>query len=264
MTQPKIITLTTDFGEGGYYLGAMRGVLLSRCPQAQLIDITHKIASFSSMEASFVLKQVADYYPKGTVHLAVVDPGVGGIRKAILLERRGQWFVGPDNGTFTPFLDGARVFRIRESVGLPNPSKTFHGRDVFAPVAAALANGTPAEELAEPTTQVVRLHIPRPRPEGDALVGKVLFNDRFGNLITNIRRSDLDGMGSNLEIWVGTYRTRRMAETYEDAALGEILALVGSSGHLEVAVCQGSAAAHLGVGQGERVRIRSLAENVSQ
>ena len=262
MTQPKIITLTTDFGEGGYYLGAMRGVLLSRCPEARLVDITHKIASFSSMEASFVLHQAAGYFPEGTVHMAVVDPGVGGIRKAIFLESGGRWFVGPDNGVFTPFLEGARVFRIKESIALPGRSKTFDGRDIFAPAAAALASGTPPEEIGEPTTQVVRLHIPRPRQEGDALVGKVLFADRFGNLITNIRRSDVEGMGKDLEIWVGTYRTRRMAETYEDAAFGEILALIGSSGHLEVAVCQGSAAAHLGVGQGERVRVRSLPKNV--
>lgn len=260
MTRRPIITLTTDFGEDGYYLGAMRGVLLSRCPDALLVDITHRITPYSPLEGSFILSQSARHFPPGTVHLAVVDPGVGGIRKPIFLRSGGHWFVGPDNGLFTPFLDGAEgVYRIREDeVALPDRSRTFDGRDLFAPAAARLAVGEDPECLGEITNQIARLHMPRPRREGSTLVGQVLFQDHFGNLITNVRRQDLAPLGSPLEVWVGTYRMRGLSGAYDEAALGETIALVGSSGHLEIAVSQGNAAAHLGVGKGERVRIRSL------
>jgi len=256
MSRP-IITLTSDFGEEGYYPGAMRGVLLSLCPDAQLVDITHQITPFSPLEGSFILEQATRTFPPGTVHLAVVDPGVGGIRKSIFLRHRGMWYVGPDNGIFTPFAAEAEaVYRIREDeVALPGRSRTFDGRDLFAPAAARLARGDDPSTLGEPTAQVARLHIPRPRREGSALVGQVLYHDHFGNLITNIRAGDLTPYGPKIEVWVGTYRMRSLAGTYEEAAIGEAIALVGSSGHLEVAVSQGNAAAHLGVGKGERVRI---------
>jgi hypothetical protein len=252
-----LITLTTDFGEDGYYLGAMRGVLLSVCPDATLVDITHNITPFSPLEGSFVLSQATRTFPPGTVHLAVVDPGVGGLRKAIFLEHGGSYYVGPDNGLFTPFLrEAGAVYRIREEeAALPNRSNTFDGRDLFAPVAARLARGEDPEILGETTLQVARLHIPRPRRENGALVGQVLYHDHFGNLITNIRDADLEAYGPDCEVWVGTYRMPSLVTTYEDAILGEAIALVGSSGHLEVAVSRGNAAAQLGVGKGERVRI---------
>ena len=263
MTSCPLITVTTDFGEDGYYLGAMRGVLYSLCREATLVDITHQITPYSPLEGSFILDQATSTFPAGTVHLAVVDPGVGGLRKPIFLRARDCWFVGPDNGIFTPFLDDAEaVYRIREEVALPGRTTTFDGRDLFAPAAARLARGEDPATLGEPTQQVARLHVPRPQRDGGSVVGRVLFHDRFGNLITNIRRDDLSGLGEDVEVWVGTYRMRRLSRTYDDVALGETMALIGSSGHLEVAVSQGNAAAHLGVGKGERVRVRRSPESV--
>ena len=263
MTRP-IITLTTDFGHEGYYLGAMRGVLLKECPHANLVDITHSISPFSAIEGSFILDQAARMFPERSVHLAVVDPGVGGLRKPIFLQSGGHWFVGPDNGLFTPFFEGAEaIYRIKNDTLPPSKSNTFDGRDIFAPVAGRLAAGADPTSLGEPTTQVARLHIPRPRKEPDNLQGKVLFHDHFGNLITNIKKRDLEEFGGKVEVWVGTSRLRRLARTYDDAALGSVIALIGSSGHLEIAVCQGNAAAHLGAGKGERVRVVHVKENVT-
>lgn len=256
MNRMPVITLTTDFGERDYYVGSMRGVLLSLCPDANLVDITHQITPFSPLEGSFVLSQACPSFPAGTVHLAVVDPGVGGIRKALLVSSRDQFFVGPDNGLFTPFLgEDARIFRIRETN--PDCSHTFHGRDLFAPVAARLARGEAPETLGEPTQQAVRLHIPRPRREENFVEGEILWTDRFGNLITNIHQRDLVRLEGNLDIRVGTYKIPRLSRTYDDGMMGESLALVGSSGYLELAVVQGNAGGQLGVGRGERVRIRS-------
>jgi len=258
MNRP-IITLTTDFGEDGSYVGAMRGVILSLCPEANLVDITHQVNPFSALEASLILSQACPAFPKGTIHLAVVDPGVGGMRKPLLLESGGHFFVGPDNGLFTPFLDDAsRLVRLRARTGNGTPSDTFHGRDIFAPAAALLARGESLESLGEPTRQAVRLHMPRPRHESNRVTGQVVSLDRFGNLITNIHRRDLDALGAQLDIRVGTTRIPRLVRTYDDGTMGEALALVGSSGYLELAVVQGHAGGQLGVGKGERVLVSAL------
>jgi hypothetical protein len=258
MSRRPIISLTTDFGESDYYVGAMRGVILALCPDAALVDITHQVNPYSVLEGSFALSQACPAFPAGTVHLAVVDPGVGGLRKPIIVAAGEHLFVGPDNGLFTPFLGtGSTVYRIRGTTG-PRGSDTFHGRDVFAPAAAKLARGEAPEAIGDPTSQAVRLHIPRPRLEGEVVEGEVLWTDRFGNLITNIHRRDLEALGPEVDIQVGTYRISRLSRTYEDGMLGESLALVGSSGLLELAVVQGNAGGQLGVGRGERVRVRAL------
>ncbi len=257
MTDHPIITITTDFGDEGSYVGAMKGVILSQCPSATLVDITHHIPPFSFLEASLVLDQACRRFPANTVHLAVVDPGVGGLRKPIIVRSGDQFFVGPDNGIFTPFLvEEAAVYRIAETVALPGSSATFHGRDLFAPAAARLASGEAPETLGEPTRQASRLHVPRPRGNGPTVEGQVLYADHFGNLVTNIRDEDLRHLGAEVEVMVGTQRIRRIARTYQDGAMGQPLALVGSSGFLEVAVVEGRAGAQLGVGKGERVRVR--------
>jgi S-adenosylmethionine hydrolase len=257
MTHRPIITLTTDFGGDCYYVGAMRGVILSRCPEATLVDITHQVTPFNPLEGSFILSQACPTFPEGTIHLAVVDPGVGGLRKPIIVQSRGHCFVGPDNGLFTPFLDGnERVFRIREET-IPDRSDTFHGRDIFAPVVALLGAGKDPGELGEATGQAVHLHIPRPRRERNGIVGQVLYSDRFGNLITNIHRNDVEPLGAPLGVQVGTCRIPHLSRTYGDGSVGESLALFGSSGFLELAVVQGSAGGELGVGKGERVRVQT-------
>lgn len=259
MTPRPLITLTTDFGDGGYYVGAMRGVLLSLCPDAVLVDITHTITPFSPLDGSLVLQEAAPLYPEGTVHLAVVDPGVGGLRQPIFVRSRDHWFVGPDNGLFTPFLEHADVFRIHAPEhGVV--SETFHGRDLFAPTAARLAAGAAPETLGEPTRQAVRLDMPRPVIRGRHVEGQVLYPDRFGNLITNIHRRDIEPLGSPLDIRVGSYKIPRLSRTYDEGHLGESLAVIGSSGFLELAVVQGSAGDQLGVGRGERVRVRARNE----
>lgn len=257
MNENPIITLTTDFGENDHYVGAMRGTILSLCPRATLVDITHLIPAFSALEGSFALSQACPSFPEGTIHLAVVDPGVGGLRKSLIVRSGGHTFVGPDNGLFTPFLgSGAELYRIRHDAVSRSPSHTFHGRDIFAPVAARLARGESPEEMGEPTNQAVRLHVPHARRDGDTVVGQVLCIDRFGNLITNIHGKDLEPMGGELDIRVGTYRVPGLVRTYEDGLLGESVALVGSTGYLELSVVQGNASGQLGVGKGERVRVQ--------
>jgi len=248
-----LITLTTDFGETSYYLGALRGALYRLCPEARLVDITHHIASFSPLEASFVLSHACPEFPPGTIHLAVVDPGVGGLRRPLIIRTERYAFVGPDNGIFTPFLDGSeRVYRIRTE---GEESPTFHGRDVFAPAAARLACGESAEAIGELTSGAVRLHLPRPRREGQSILGQVLMLDRFGNCITNVHRRDLESLGASILVHMGTVRVRGLARSYHEGVVGEPLALIGSSGHLELAVVQGSAGAQLGIGRGARVRV---------
>jgi hypothetical protein len=249
VTRP-LITLTTDFGEESYYLGALRGVLLSFCPEATLVDITHHVPPHGILEGAFVLAQACPRFPAGTVHLAVVDPGVGGARRPLLLRSGGHWYVGPDNGLFSPFLDGApALYRIHDD---PTAGATFHGRDVFAPAAARLARGEAPESLGTAVADPVRLSWPRPARRGGEIRGEVLLVDRFGNLVTTIRADDLPAQ-ARTTVTVGSRRVEGLRRTYADAAPGELIALVGSSGFLEVAVVQGHAARTLGVARGAPV-----------
>ena len=250
-----IITLTTDFGNRGSYAGALRGVLLSRCPEARLVDITHEIPPYAPLEGSLVLREACPRFPAGTVHLAVVDPGVGGARRPLAVLWEGHAFVGPDNGLLTPFLTGsARAFRLHDSVALPDASPTFHGRDLFAPAAARLARGEPPERVGEEIRDALRIEVPRPRDDGGRLAGQILRVDRFGNLITNLERRDLEGRHGPLTVVIGRgTRVDGISRTYADGRPGDLLALFGSSGLLEIAVVRGSAAAALGAAEGDPV-----------
>jgi S-adenosylmethionine hydrolase len=251
VTRP-VITLTTDFGEESYYPGALRGVLLSRCPDAILADITHHAPSFSPLAGAFVLSQACPRFPEGTVHLAVIDPGVGGTRRGLLVASGGHRFVGPDNGLFTPFLDGARVYALPDGGEAASP--TFHGRDLFAPAAARLAGGEDPAELGVPVSDPVRLPFPRPSRAGSDIRGEVLLVDRFGNLVTSIRAEDMEpATGPALLARVNGRRIGGLSRTYADAPPGTLILLIGSSGHLEVAVVQGNAAERLGARCGDRI-----------
>lgn len=248
-----IITLLTDFGTTDSYVGEIKGVLLSRAPDAILVDLSHGVAPGDVRSASYILGRVWHRYPSGTVHLVVVDPGVGGSRAALALSAKGHLFVGPDNGVFTPLLHDTEI----TAVALPIPSTaapTFHGRDLFAPAAAALANGTDLSVLGSAYRGIPeRLAYTAPRSEGSAIVGEIVYVDRFGSLITNLA-AELIPATARLEVEdldVGPLR-----RTFSDVTNGGLLAYIGSGGTVEIAVRNGSAARRLGIGVGGRVRAR--------
>ena len=244
-----VITLLTDFGTADGYVAELKGVLLSSAPGSQLVDLSHDIAPHDVDAARLVVARYWRRFPVGTVHLVVVDPGVGSSRDAIAVSSDGRLLVGPDNGVLSPALlfPGALV------VSLPVPpgaAPTFHGRDVFAPAAAALARGTSLKSLGAPHHDPVIRRTPEAvREDGGWLRGEVIVVDRFGNAVTNI----LGVHGGEVRVGARDIPVKR---TYEDVASGEAVALVGSSGLIEVAVRDGSAAAILGLGRGSVIRVR--------
>lgn len=253
-----VITLTTDFGLSDGYVGIMKGVILGIASDVRLVDISHEITPQDVRQGSFVLSNAVPYFPAGTIHLAVVDPGVGSERRPLLVTTPRASFVGPDNGLFTFALEqpGAQAWVLdRPQYWLPAISRTFHGRDIFAPVAAHLARGVPPEELGSPVSDAVRLEPLLPERLGNGhIVGHVVYVDRFGNLITNVPASWLTDGDWACEI--ASRRIPRLSETYSAALPGELLALIGSSGMLEVAVRNGSAARLLETGAGQTIHLR--------
>jgi S-adenosyl-L-methionine hydrolase (adenosine-forming) len=249
----SIVTLLTDFGNGDHYVAEMKGVLLSGAPNAVLVDVTHGISPGDVRSAAYILGRIWHRFPPGTIHMVVVDPGVGSSRAALAFGAHGHMFVGPDNGVFTPVLRDAEV----EAVILPTPdsaSPTFHGRDLFAPAAAALAGGMALPTLGEPFQGIPeRLAYTSPHYEGKTVIGEVIYIDRFGSLVTNLT-TELVPNYATLEIEdldLGPIR-----RTFSDVTAGGLLAYVGSGGAIEIAVRNGSAARRLGVGVGGRVRAR--------
>lgn len=241
------ITLLTDFGTADGYVAEMKGVLCTLAPDVPLIDVTHDIAPQDITAARLVLARCWRRFPAGTVHVVVVDPGVGTQRAAIAVESEGRFLVGPDNGVLSPalFALDARIVRLPVPI---TAAATFHGRDVFAPAAAALVEGAALTDLGEPFTTPVRLRTPPPRRDADgSLHGEVLTIDRFGNVITNLMTREPAG---TVEV---AGQVARLVRTYGDAAFGEIVALVGSSGFVEIAMRNGSAAGALGIARGEAV-----------
>jgi S-adenosylmethionine hydrolase len=248
-----LITLLTDFGTADAYVAEMKAVLLTAVPEATLVDLTHAVPPGDLRAAAYLVGRTWHRFPPGTVHLAVVDPGVGTARAALAFGRGGHWFVGPDNGLFTQVLRDAAV----EIVALPTPptaAPTFHGRDLFAPAAAALAGGAQLHTLGEPFLGVPhRLSYREPHYEGKVILGEVVYVDRFGTLITNLT-PDLVPDYAVLEVEgldIGPLR-----RTFGDVPTGGLLAYLGSGGQVEVAVRDGSAARRLGLGVGGRIRVR--------
>ncbi|MEW6751068.1 MAG: SAM-dependent chlorinase/fluorinase [Candidatus Latescibacterota bacterium] len=253
----QIITLTTDFGLQDYYLAAMKGVILGIAPAACLVDVTHEVPAQDVRRAAFVLRHAACWFPAGTVHLAVVDPGVGTARLGLAVRAQGQLWVGPDNGLFT-FLWRAPDLEVRAispgELTAPPPSATFHGRDLFAPAAAHLASGVALGRLGPPVARPQTLPQLDPLRAAGRTEGQVVHVDRFGNLVTNIGIADLPGPPERVRVRPGGGReVRGLARTYGDAPAGELLALIGSAGLLEISVGGGSAAALLGAGPGQPV-----------
>ena len=254
-----IVTLTTDFGTRDPYVAQLKGVLLARCEGVRVHDLTHEIAPQDVLEGALFLAAAVPTFPPGTVHLAVVDPGVGTARRALAASVSGQHVVCPDNGLLTLLARRADIEEVRS---LENPSlrrepvsPTFHGRDLFAPAAAFLACGGALEELGPPVDAPVELPLPRPRIEGDRLAGEVLHIDRFGNAISNLASSDVEAAAGRVIHVEAGGRQLPLARTYGDVAEGEALALIGSADLLEVAIRGGSAATALGLGRGSEVTI---------
>ena len=227
----------------------MKGTILSFCPRAQLIDITHDIAAFDVMEAAFVLRQAVPHYPDNTVHLVVVDPGVGSKRYPVALRYQGHTLVGPDNGLFSLLLgdhepDALITLDRPDAYRLPRPSATFHGRDIFAPVAALLACGRTLDSLGTPLAELRPLHWALPIDDDRGIRGWIVHIDRFGNAITNIPRSLVDTRKGKrtLKCYVGNAIISGITEIYSAVDVGEPLLLLGSDQYLEVAVNRGNAA----------------------
>ena len=255
-----LITLTTDFGASDHFVGTMKGVILGIAPRARIVDITHQIAPYNVTEAAFVISQAWRYFPKRTVHVVVVDPGVGGARRPILVEAAGQYFAGPDNGVFSMIYDAAphKVRVISNSrLMLPQVSRTFHGRDIFAPAAAHLARKTPPTRFGKLVHDPVRLASLEPSHLRDgAWRGVVLKVDRFGNLITNFHVHRFPDIKVNaFELRAAQITIRRLALSYSDTAIGEVFAIVGSSGYIEIAANQADASRKLGCRAGDPVEI---------
>lgn len=269
-----IITLTTDFGLTDAYVAAIKGVILGINPEATLVDICHTIEPQNILQAAFVLNTVYEFFPQGTIHLVVVDPGVGTKRRAIILKTPLAYFIAPDNGVLSyimlphslePLKNRSQPVRLRaglEAFAITRPqfwrspvSPTFHGRDVFAPVAARLSLGLSPADFGERINSVIALPYPLPRrAEDGALTGCIMHIDRFGNLITNIKSNDLPQGKQSIDITIGGHVINGLVRTYAEGK--DLMALIGSSDHLEIALKDGCASAFLGAKIGDEVKIR--------
>jgi len=252
-----IITLTTDFGYRDPYVGTMKGVILNQYGGATIVDLTHGITPHSVLEASIVLRASYSFFPAGTVHVVVVDPGVGGKRRILYLENAGHRFLAPDNGVLTGVLEGAeRLLRVEnDDFFLDDVSSTFQGRDIFAPLAARLSAGRDPSELGPPVEDPVVLEWPEPDVEKESVEGCVLYIDVFGNLVTNIENAHLDGLGPAPRVFLKGDGIGEPRRTYVEAEKGKPLALINSFGLLEIAVREGNAARFFGAGTGDEVTV---------
>lgn len=261
MARP-IVALLTDFGSRDHYAGTMKAVVLGLCPDATLVDISHDIPPHDVLTASLELAASYKYFPAATIFLVVVDPGVGSARRGIAADTGDYRFVAPDNGVLTAAFKESPARRIVELTerryARPTVSKTFEGRDRFAPAAGWLAKGVDLSALGRPAGEIQQLAIPIPQVIEDVLRGEVLRVDRFGNLVTNIDRKLFDKFAhaNHIEIAAANHRIARVIATYAEAAAEEVCALFGSTDHLEIAVNAGSAADRLNLSRGAPVTIR--------
>lgn len=259
-----MITLTTDFGLSEHYVGAMKGVIYNIQPSAVVVDITHGVQSFDILDGAIAISQAYSYFPKDTVHVVVVDPGVGGPRRPILARAGPYLFLAPDNGVLS------LVYQREESVAVRHitaehyfntpVSNTFHGRDVFAPLAAYLSRGVDLTKLGEEITDYVRFAAPRPKPATpNTWKAVVLKTDKFGNLITNITPQDIphlfDHSVQSFKLTVGKAEITKLCTSYSDGAQGELFALLGSTGFLEISANKGAASRLAGADKGAEVNV---------
>jgi S-adenosylmethionine hydrolase len=258
----KIITFLTDFGTNNGYVAQMKGVACG-ITDARLLDITHEITPHSIREGAFILQTAVPYYPPGTVHVAVVDPGVGTERKGIIVTTRSHILLGPDNGLLMPAAHLLGDFMVYEIVNkkymLNAPSHTFHGRDIFAPVAAHITNGVPFEEIGKRTTDFVDLDFERAEITDKTAAGKVMYIDHFGNIITNIvgfRLLDVVPYDKKMMVFIGNAPNEiSFVKSYGFVKKGELLATIGSSNYVEIGINQGNAAKQLSVKEDDEVKL---------
>jgi S-adenosylmethionine hydrolase len=259
-----IITLTTDFGLNDHFVGTIKGVILSVVPDAEIVDISHSLQAFDVLDGALTIAQSYSYFPSGTVHLVVVDPGVGTARRPILVTSDRHHFVAPDNGVLSLVYSKEERLHIRhitaEHYYLQPVSKTFHARDIFSPVAAWLAKGVDPEKFGDEITDFVRFNAPKPKAiDGNTLRGVVLKVDRFGNLVTNITPEEAPTLFMSepapFKIRIGKHEITQIHSNYSEGAPGEIFGILGSTGYLEIAADRGSAAKIVGTGKGTEVLI---------
>ncbi len=266
LTTSGIITLTTDFGESDPYVAMMKGVILFINPDAKIIDITHQIPAGSIQEGGLIIKESYKYFPSGTVHVGIVDPGVGGKRRPITVLTGNHFFVGPDNGLFSSIIETqghTDIIHLKEKrYWMHKISPTFHGRDIFAPVAAHLSLGVNPFLLGEKIDNPTTLSYPSPSKKNSDLVGEVIRVDHFGNLITNITKEHLSPFLKSkvLIIKIGSLTLKKISTTYNDVPEGQPLALIGSSNLLEIAVNMGRATDYFSQDKliGMKVQVSSL------
>jgi S-adenosylmethionine hydrolase len=257
-----ILTLTTDFGTKDGFVGTLKGVIWSICPAAQIADISHEISPQNVLEGAFALRRAFAFFPTGTVHVAVVDPGVGTSRRPIAARLGGHTFVGPDNGLFTPMLEDAEkknwpveiIHLTNEKYFLPDVSRTFHGRDIFAPAAAHLANGVPLTDLGPAITDPVRLPMPKPEKTADGWHAHITVIDIFGNLTTDLPAAALTER-ERITFHLRGQEVCGLVASYGHKQPGELVALVDSENYVEIAIVNGSAAKILGAQVGDVVEV---------
>jgi S-adenosyl-L-methionine hydrolase (adenosine-forming) len=256
-----IITLTTDYGTNDHLVGTLKGVILKINPDVTLVDITHQVTAYDLLDGALAIGAAYSYFPPKTIHIVVVDPGVGTERRPLLVGAGNQYFVAPDNGVLSVIYEQEKQNLVvrhanAEHYYLQPVSKTFHGRDVFAPVAAWLSKGWQTASMGDEIEDYKRFALPRPKAADGVAKGVVLRVDSFGNLITNFRSEDLSEAAANggaLKLQVGTHAVTRMVETFAQGDAGQPVAYVGSSGYLEIGVNKGNAARALSLGRGAAV-----------
>ncbi|MDN5941917.1 MAG: SAM-dependent chlorinase/fluorinase [Nitrospira sp.] len=260
----RLITLLTDFGNRDWFVAGMKGAILSTHPDARIVDLSHQIAPHRIDEAAYFLKSCYREFPEGTIHVVIVDPGVGSARRAIAVKSSRYFFLGPDNGVFTHIFYDEQPLEVREidqqKFRRESPGHTFDGRDLFAPAAARLAKHEPFESYGLVIEDYRRCSISQPHWEHTALVGEIAYVDRFGNLISNLTSQHLEEVRSTtsrrqLAIRIGDWVVKDLVDSYSNGSAGQPCALINSDGRIEIFLKEASAADLLHVGKGERIEV---------
>jgi S-adenosylmethionine hydrolase len=257
----RILTLTTDFGLSDHYVAAMKGVILGICPEAEIVDVTHEVGAYAILEGAYKIAQVYREFPKKTVHVVVVDPGVGSARRPILMEAAGQYFVAPDNGVLGMIYprEQHKVRLISQSRYFRQPvSQTFHGRDIFSPVAAHVASGVPPARIGPLIKDYLRpASLGVQRTGKHTWLGQILNIDRFGNVVTNFHVDEFPDLErQDFSLMAGAYELGVMVRHYAEAVAGDLVVIVGSGGYLEISMNQGSAASRVACEVGAAVELK--------